>query len=113
MTRTQHLLVILMKDATKVAQRVSKALLFGVEEVQPGQTLTNGERVTMGFIDLLAAFEMAAEDGAVPFVHQPAFQENVAIIAKREKVEVFLKFSSARGLVDGETPEPDYPHPEK
>jgi hypothetical protein len=39
MTRDEHLMTIAMEECAEVAQRVSKAVRFGMEEIQPGQPL--------------------------------------------------------------------------
>lgn len=45
MKRHEHLLSILAEECCEVGQRVSKALRFGLDEVQPGQDLSNAERI--------------------------------------------------------------------
>ncbi|MEH6358963.1 MAG: hypothetical protein V7745_08235 [Pseudomonadales bacterium] len=40
-----ELLVILMEECAEVTQRASKAIRFGLEEVQPGQEYTNAQRL--------------------------------------------------------------------
>ena len=55
----RELLTILAEECCEVGQRVSKALRFGVEEIQPGQPLTNAQRISeevgdiMGVVDRL------------------------------------------------------------
>ena len=109
MTREEHLLTILAEECSEVAHRVSKALRFGVEEVQPGQSLTNAERIKVEFVDLLGAWEMLVGAGVVIPVTS---RDDDAINAKIGKVNLFLDFSVARGLVDGEVGDPSTPHPE-
>lgn len=106
MTRTEHLLVILMEECNEVAQRASKALRFGLGEVQPGQPHTNAERVTKEMSDLYAVFTMLAWENSVPPI------QFADMLAKREKVGKFLGYSGACGTVDGEQADPSYPHPE-
>lgn len=108
MTRTEHLLTILAEECQEVAQRVSKALRFGLTEVQPGQSLTNAERVVYELNDLLAVWRMLRLERLLPCI----LEDNAMIEAKVRKVETFLQFSAARGLVDGQLVIPDYPHPE-
>lgn len=110
MTRTEHLLTILAEECAEVAQRVSKALRFGLGEVQPGQTYTNAERVVHELCDLNAAIIMAMGDGVLPTL--PDEEEYARLNAKREKVEKFLAFSAGRGLVDGVAADPSVLHPE-
>ena len=114
MTRTEHLLTILAEECAEVAQRVSKALRFGVDEVQPGQGKTNGERVRDELGDLLAVYAMLETARVLPPIGIGNVEESLyqPIIAKQKKVDRFLEFSAARGLVDGQPVIPDYPHPE-
>jgi adenylosuccinate lyase len=113
-TRTEHLLTIMAEECSEVAQRVSKALRFGVSEVQPGQLLTNAERIAAEFRDLLAAYEMLNEEGVLPShgLYNPSGITQDALNAKKAKVEKFLTFSAGRGLVDGVAADPTVPHPE-
>ena len=98
MTRTEHLLVIAIEECHEVAQRLSKALRFGMMEIQPGQPLTNRERIRYEYSDLAAVLEMIdpATDGAGGRIHPPS---GSAMDAKREKVEHFLKYSAECGTL--------------
>ncbi len=114
MTRKEHLLLKLSEECAEVIERVSKAMIFGTDEIQPGQPYTNIDRVLWEFIDLLAAFEMLHEDEVIAtrtFTAVEAFAR-IRMIAKKKKVEEFLKFAASRGKLDGYIPEPNYPHPE-
>ena len=83
MNRNEHLLWILAEECAEVAQRASKAARFGLEEVQPGQPLSNSRRILQ-------------EDGCLP-----ADDLRTQIDAKKLKVEKFLRYSRERGtLVD-------------
>lgn len=57
MTREQHLLIRAMEECAEVQQRLSKALVFGLGEVQFGQDRTNHDRILMEFADLIAVSE--------------------------------------------------------
>jgi NTP pyrophosphatase (non-canonical NTP hydrolase) len=107
-TRTEHLLTILAEECAEVAQRVSKALRFGLAEVQPGQEYTNAERIEFELTDLIAAAEMLIEDRVIA----DPDQNDILISEKKRKVEKFLKFSAGRGLVDDMQGDPATPHPE-
>jgi NTP pyrophosphatase (non-canonical NTP hydrolase) len=58
MTRTEHLLSITAEECAEVAQRVTKAMRFGLTEIQPGQPFTNADRIMAEFNDLQAMIEM-------------------------------------------------------
>lgn len=114
MTRTEHLLTILAEECAEVAQRVSKALRFGVLEVQPGQDKTNAERVVAELIDMKAVWQMlnGRFGSGVVLPKVAADEERKMIEAKAAKVERYLAFSAGRGLVDGIAADPTVPHPE-
>jgi hypothetical protein len=90
----EHLLTIAAEEAVEVAQRATKALRFGLMEVQPGQTLTNAERLMGEFHDLLAALEMLHDEAKLPLRINRA-----AIDAKRVQVEKFLAYSAELGTL--------------
>lgn len=90
MTRTEHLLVILSEECAEVSQRVTKALRFGLTEIQPGQSASNGYRIIEEYADLLAVAGMLMEENALPRF------ENLGplIQSKRQKIEQFLVYSA-------------------
>ncbi len=112
MTRTEHLLTILAEECSEVAQRVSKALRFGLDEIQPGQPHTNAERINAEMIDLMATLEMLNDEGALPKLCSGLFPYLQQTAAKKKKVEKYLAFSAGRGLVDGTPADPNIVHPE-
>lgn len=97
MTRTEHLLTIVMEECNEIAQRASKALRFGLDEVQPDATanpegFTNSERITNEVADLRGVLNMLGIDDDSPYVHRLAD-------AKRDKVERFLAYSAECGTL--------------
>lgn len=94
MTRTDHLLWILAEECMEVAQRVSKAARFGLQEIQPGQELTNDERILREIIDLFSVLEMLDDE---KILKSDVGKE--AIQAKKDKVEKFLKYSKECGTL--------------
>lgn len=107
MNRDEHLLTtlgeelgevqieVLALDAARACQRVSKSLRFGLNEVQPGQDLTNAQRITAELKDVWAMAIICAQAGLIPFP-QPSIVE---IEAKREKVERFMAIARAQGVL--------------
>ncbi|WP_022729743.1 MazG nucleotide pyrophosphohydrolase domain-containing protein [Fodinicurvata sediminis] len=59
----RELLTILAEECCEIGQRVTKALRFGVREIQPGQSLTNDERIAEEVGDLLAVLVRLQEMG--------------------------------------------------
>ncbi len=93
MNRDEHLMLIAMEESVEVAltlaQRISKALRFGLEQIQqdaddaPEQNperLTNRERIRKEYSDLAAMLEMIG-------IGAPLGRQ---MDAKKEKVERYL-----------------------
>lgn len=95
MTETEILLCCLAEECAEVAQRVSKALRFGLSEVQPGQPYNNAVRISVELTDMCAVMEMLEEAGALPQVHTADIQE-AALAAKKSKVRAYLEYSMGR-----------------
>jgi len=93
--RLEHLLTILAEECNEVAVRCSKAKRFGLSEVQPGQDLTNAQRIMVEVNDIYAALLMLAEEGAID--PDPDLE---AIGRKQAKVEQFLLYSQECGTLD-------------
>lgn len=94
MNRQEHLLAILAEECAEVAQRASKALRFGLGEVQPGQELTNAERIEGELTDLFSVVLMLVDEG-----HLVLKDRRGAEVAKRAKVEKFLQLSEQLGTL--------------
>ena len=95
MNRLEHLLTILGEECNEVAVRCSKAKRFGLLEVQPGQTLTNAQRIMAEVQDVYAALEMLSQMGALD-----TMADFPAIDQKIDKVEKFLLYSRECGTLD-------------
>lgn len=94
MNRLEHLLFILAEECAEVAQRASKAARFGMDEVEPGQSLNNAQRLMVEVNDLYAALKMLDDEGVI--YPNPDFD---AIDAKIAKVEKFLEYSRCCGTL--------------
>ena len=82
MTRDEHLQLIAIEECGELAHRLSKALRFGMDQVQPNQPLTNRERIIAEYCDLIAAMEMIGITSL----------DRAMIDAKHRKVERYLAF---------------------
>ncbi|MBL4837403.1 MAG: hypothetical protein JKY34_07475 [Kordiimonadaceae bacterium] len=82
----RELLTILAEECAEVAQRCTKALRFGLEEVQPGQEYTNAERIEVELGDILAAFNILEEMGVMNWDNVTLHAEN-----KRFKLQRYLQ----------------------
>lgn len=108
MTRDEHLLVIAMEECNEVAQRLSKALRFGMEEAQPVETggdghTNNRDRIWNEWCDLVALMRMLK----IPCASIAAMD------TKRGKVERFLAYSADCGKLVAAQASPPTPDAEK
>lgn len=99
MTKKEHLLTILSEECIETAQRVSKALRFGLQEIQPGQELTNAQRIVYEFNDILAMMEMLQSENAFNHHINGPVKDGDAIVKKKKKVEKFLELSKECGTL--------------
>ncbi|MEH3046477.1 hypothetical protein [Sphingomonas adhaesiva] len=95
MNRTEHLLVCLAEECDEVGQRVSKALRFGLSEVQPGQPLTNADRILEELRDLFAVASILASEGVIGW----CLPEHMEVHAKLAKIERFMAISREQGVL--------------
>ncbi len=86
--RTDELLKCLIEECSEVIQRVTKAQRFGLDEIQPGQRLTNEERILEEVIDIQVVIEFLRECGRLEIDRQSEFE---MVVRKRLKLERFLQ----------------------
>ena len=98
MNLTEHHLVLLMEECAEVAQRASKQLRFGRDEVQPGQSLSNGERLREELLDVYACVEFLVEAGEV----EPIDRAHVVLhmANKEQRIASMLALSRTQGRLD-------------
>lgn len=94
MTKEQMLLTILAEECNEIAQRCTKAIRFGIEEVQPGQLLNNGERIDYEWNDLYATLMILTEEGVFNF-----HVDRSMIEAKKVKVRNYMELSKQLGTL--------------
>jgi NTP pyrophosphatase (non-canonical NTP hydrolase) len=92
MKRQEHLLTCLAEECAEVAQRVSKALRFGLAEVQPGQGLSNADRIADEVADLIAVVQILAYEDVIPL-------RMVDPLKKLAKIERFMAISREHGVL--------------
>lgn len=93
MNRTEHLLSCLAEECAEVVQRASKALRFGLSEVQPGQEFTNQQRLWHELNDLAGVAELLIRDTGAGGLSRDL------VNAKKDKVEQFLSYSEQCGTL--------------
>lgn len=103
MNRKEYLLVQLASECNEVAHRVTKALHFGLDEVQNGQSLTNEARMREELDDLLAVVEILGDEGILtgPVIDQgvPYGVTKDIVDAKRAKIEKYMEIARREGTL--------------
>jgi hypothetical protein len=91
-TRREHLLTLLAEECAEVAQRASKALRFGVDEIQPGQGDSNAIRIMDELEDIRVIVELLREEGVLPVgaIDYERFER------KRAKVEKYIAYAKEK-----------------
>lgn len=95
MTNDEHTLVLLMEECAEAAQRASKQLRFGRDEVQPGQDETNAQRLRFELNDVLYCIYMLEQSGQIPV----ATAADIVAHGERKqaKVERMMALSRSQG----------------
>ena len=98
MNRTEYLLTCLAEECNEIAQRASKAVRFGLDEIQEGQSLSNAQRITYEFRDLQAIMELLEDDG---FLEKAVWtRDHEAIGKKKVKIKKWANHSMSRGILE-------------
>lgn len=95
MTEKEYLLVKLAEECVETAQRATKALTFGLDEIQKGQELTNAERIVYEFNDILAVMFKLKKMGVFKEI-----MDKDMIISKDIKLEEYMDYSRSLGIID-------------
>lgn len=83
--REREILVILIEEAAEVQHRATKLLRFGRDQVQPGQDLTNGQRLAKELGDMAVLVEMTAQASLIDLDEVKA-----RAVRKREKLARYM-----------------------
>lgn len=86
MTQTQHRLVKLAEECAEVAQRCTKGIRFGLDDIQTGQDDDNNRRLRLEMAGLVAAYnELVKNDNTF----WPTVDEIETARVKQEKYRLF------------------------
>lgn len=100
MTQIQYLLITLMEECDEVSQRCSKALRFGLHEIQPEQPLDNETRIMEEICDFRGVVRYLQELGVFHKLLDMQWV-NARARAKIEKLVKYMEYSKQRGIIDG------------
>lgn len=94
MNHAEYLLSCLSEECAEIAQRASKAQRFGLSEIQPGQGLTNVQRLVGELHDLMGVVQLMEDEGILK-----VGRGLEAVAAKKEKLRRFMEYSRQCGTL--------------
>jgi hypothetical protein len=94
-----YLLSHLAQECAEVVVRATKAQHFGLNEVEPGQEMTNRERLLYEVFDAMAMVEVLKDFGVLPHDFSGLL---VAIEDKKAKAAHFRRYSVALNRLHSE-----------
>jgi len=97
MTTEQMLLTQLMEECNEVSQRCSKAIRFGLNEIQVGQEETNLKRIISELQDLVAVSNMIFTGNGEETLYTSLDEDLFHL--KEEKVKKYLSYSHSLGIL--------------
>lgn len=98
MNRKEHLLTILSEECNEVAQAVSKALRFGLQDHHPkNNNKTNENLIIEEYIQLVGTMNLLIEDGIIRCPPAREFVEGAE--SKKCKIEKWIKYAKKVGTV--------------
>ena len=96
MTREQYLLTKLAEECNETAQRASKAIVFGLDDIQDGQHKDNNTRLVEEFCHIVAYLELLEEEGFM-YINRAFMEKEVE--KKKEELKKWYQFSVDKGMV--------------
>lgn len=102
LNKTEYLLTQLGEEASEIAHRCSKAIRFGLSEVEPGQDKTNEERLIDEVMDIVGVLTFLYKNSIIDLPDDAAATKTVD--AKHEKIKKYMDYSRQEGTLE---PEPN------
>lgn len=92
----QYLLICLIEECAEVQHRATKAMRFGLDEIQPNQPMNNDDRLREELHDLFAVIELLAARsvGGMNSLNRERIDQ------KKEKVLHFMAYSRMLGILE-------------
>lgn len=100
MSRVDYLLSHLAQECCEIAVRCTKAQMFGLDEIQPGQEFTNRQRIMHELCDLMALGETMRDEGILPDDAMRYPEVNQRIEDKKIKAATFSDYSRQLGRLE-------------
>jgi len=96
MNKREHLLTILMEEASEVAQAASKALRFGLNNISPYNQRSNAENILLELAHVKAALKMLVDNGDLQL---DAEKNKLDVSDKIKAVNSMMSYSRGIGIL--------------
>lgn len=90
-----YLLILIIEECAEIIQCVCKAIRFGLDEVEPNQSLTNKERINQEINDASTVIMLAGDEGIINDTIYFELREN-----KKKKVEKYMDYSKELKILE-------------
>lgn len=97
MCRADYLLSHLAQECAEVIVRITKAQMFGLDEIQPGQGYTNWQRIMHEMADVIAIGEVMNSEG---ILERSFSTVDEYIERKKQKAAGFSNYSRELGRLE-------------
>ena len=97
MNREQYLLTKLAEECNETAQRASKAIVFGMNDIQEGQYKSNNTRLVEEFSHIVAYMELLIDENSVK-MDMDFMKKHVD--KKKQELKDWYEYSVNRGCVE-------------
>jgi hypothetical protein len=98
LTKEQYLMICIIEEHAEVIQRLTKAIRFGMNEIQPGQEFDNKYRISYELAQLNASIDTLLEEidhnAFYSTDYDKHFQE------KKKKLKKYMQYSQQLGILE-------------
>jgi len=94
---SEHLVKKIGEECSEVIKELYKADLFGMEDCEPNQELTNKQKIENELADLLGAIELVCEHG---ILNDREIFDRDKVEAKKIKILKWMEYSQNKGLTE-------------
>lgn len=105
MNEVEHLLVCLMEGCAEIQERASKALRFGLDEIEHGQDANNEQRIVGEIWDLVGVIEELQDHKALRGLASSDAGHHIG--GKRQKLRKFMAYARECGTLSDPVSETD------
>lgn len=104
MNTIEHQLTTLGEECAEIQQRISKALRFGLDEVEPGQELNNRQRIAVELWDLIVVVADLQAKSVLGVWRDISLSVDALdhIYAKGKKLRRYMAYARECGTLTGE-----------